>query len=268
MAPVPVTREALVAQLRDLGVRPGDLLLVHTSFRAVRPIAGGPEGLVLALLEAVGPQGTLAMPGWTSEDDAAFDPKSTPCPADLGITAETFRRMPAVERSTHPMAFIAKGPLAAEVVAGELPLPPHGPASPVGHIHRLDGKILLLGVGQDANTTLHMAETLAGVPYWSRSFLTMERDGKPVRVAVDEPDHCCQRFSLADHWLAAEGRIAIGPAGHGTGRLMRSRDVVEAAVMRLRANALVFLHSPDARCDECDAARASVGVGGAEAATP
>ncbi|SFZ81206.1 aminoglycoside 3-N-acetyltransferase [Devosia enhydra] len=263
MARDPVTREALVAQLRDLGVMPGDLLLVHTSFRAVRPIAGGPEGLVLGLLDAVGREGTLAMPGWTSEDDAIFDPALTPCPADLGITAETFRRMPGVERSSHPMAFIAKGPLAAEVVSGDLPLPPHGPASPVGHIHRLDGKILLLGVGQDANTTLHMAESLAGVPYSSRSFLTIERDGQPVRVAVDEPDHCCQRFSLADDWLSAEGRIAIGPVGHGTGRLMRSRDVVEAAVMRLRVDPLVFLHGPEAGCEECDAARGSVGVGGA-----
>ena len=254
-----IGRADVVGQLRSLGVRPGDLLLVHTSFRAIRPIAGGPEGLIAALLEAVGAAGTLAMPGWTSDDTALFDPATTPCPEDLGITAETFRRMPGVERSTHPMAFIAKGPLAGAVVAGDLPLPPHGPESPVGIIHAFDGKILLLGVGQDANTTLHMAESVAGVPYWRRSFLSVERDGRPVRVAVDEPDHCCQGFRQLDDWLAAEGRIAIGPVGHGTARLMRSRDVVETAARRLRADPLLFLHAPEAGCEECDAARASIG---------
>jgi aminoglycoside N3'-acetyltransferase len=36
-----IPKAELIAQLRDLGVEPGGVLLVHASFRAVRPIEGG-----------------------------------------------------------------------------------------------------------------------------------------------------------------------------------------------------------------------------------
>jgi aminoglycoside N3'-acetyltransferase len=255
-----VSVEALTAQLRALGVAPGGVLLVHSSFRAVRPVENGPAGLIAALRAALGPDGTLVMPAWTGDDDAIFDPATTPCPADLGIVAETFRRQPDVVRSTHPMAFAAAGPMAQEAVKGALPLPPHGPESPVGNVHDLDGQVLLIGVGQDANTTLHMAEALAGVPYWSRSHLTIAGpDGRPQSVVVDEPDHCCEGFAKLDDWLAAEGRLSEGPLGHGTARLFRSRDAVRLALQHLARDPLVFLHPPEAGCEDCDAARASIG---------
>lgn len=257
----PVAVAALERQLLELGVEAGGVLLVHTSFRAVRPIEDGPSGLIAALRGALGPQGTLVTPAWTSDDAAIFDPATTPCPADLGIVAETFRRQPGVLRSNHPMAFAAAGPRAQAAVRGDLPLPPHGPESPVGNVHELDGQVLLIGVEQDANTTLHMAEGLAGVPYWSRSYLTVAGpDGRPERIAVDEPDHCCQRFALLDGWLEDEDRLSEGPLGHGRARLFRSRDAVRLALKHLADDPLVFLHPLEAGCEECDAARASIGT--------
>ena len=144
---------------------PGDVLLVHTSFRAVRPVEGGPEGLVAALREAIGAAGTLVMPSWTGEDDAVFDPLATRASPDLGIVADTFWRLPGVRRSGHPFAFAAAGPDAELILRDPLPLPPHIPESPVGRVHELDGKVLLLGVDHEVDTTLHLAELLAGVPY-------------------------------------------------------------------------------------------------------
>ena len=49
------SRSEVADQLRTLGVRPGGVLLVHTSFRAVRPIEEGPLGLIDALRSALGP---------------------------------------------------------------------------------------------------------------------------------------------------------------------------------------------------------------------
>jgi aminoglycoside N3'-acetyltransferase len=43
-----ISRDEVVGQLRALGVERGGVLLVHTSFRAVRPIEGGPRGLISA----------------------------------------------------------------------------------------------------------------------------------------------------------------------------------------------------------------------------
>jgi aminoglycoside N3'-acetyltransferase len=250
----------LLAQLSELGVQRGGVLLVHTSFRAVRPVEGGPAGLIVALRAALGDEGTLVMPSWPGTDDRPFEPADTPASPDLGVTADTFWRMPGVLRSDQFFAFAAAGPQAAHVTADPLPLPPHIPASPVGRVHELDGQVLLLGVGHDANTTLHLAELIAGVPYRVPKYITVLREGVPRRVEYLENDHCCERFALADEWLRSSGAQREGRVGQATARLIRARDIVDAAVPRLVADPLLFLHPPTTGCAECDLARASTDV--------
>lgn len=252
------SRAEVADQLRALGVDAGGVLIVHTSFRAVRPVEGGPAGLIAALREALGPDGTLVMPSWTGDDDKPYDKATTPAAADLGVTADTFWRLPDVIRSEHLYAFAAAGPEAEAIVAGDLPLPPHIPESPVGHVHDHDGQVLLLGVGHDADTTLHLAELIAGVPYRLRKHVTVLENGRPKRLDYEENDHCCRRFALADDWLRPVGQQAEGPVGHAHARLARSRDIVAAAVERLARDPLIFLHPPGAGCAECDEARASI----------
>src|SRR5207248_9699202 len=82
----------LVEQLKALGVREGGVLLVHTSFRAVRPVEGGPIALIEALHDALGPEGTLVMPTMT-DDESPFDPAATPT-WQMGIASELFWRRP------------------------------------------------------------------------------------------------------------------------------------------------------------------------------
>lgn len=251
------SRAEIADQLRALGVREGGVLLVHTSFRAVRPVEGGPLGLIEALRDALGPEGTLVMPSWTGDDDAPFDPAATPASPDLGIVADTFWRLPGVRRSDHPFACAAAGPQAGLITGDPLPLPPHVPASPIGRVHELDGQVLLLGIGHDADSTLHLAEILAGVPYRVPMHCTVLRDGRPVRVDYGENDHCCARFALADGWLRMRGLQAEGPVGHAHARLACARDIVAVAVDHLRRDPLRFLHPEEAGCPDCDEARRS-----------
>src|SRR5947207_3270550 len=114
--------EVLTAQLRSLGVDRGDVLLVHTSYRAVRPVEGGPGGLIEALRSAVGDTGTIVMPSWGNNDDAPFNPATSVDPS-LGVTADVFRRLPGVRRSNHPFAFAALGPHAETITSDPIPLP-------------------------------------------------------------------------------------------------------------------------------------------------
>jgi aminoglycoside 3-N-acetyltransferase len=253
---IPVTRDRLVRQLLGLGVAPGGVLVVHTAFSRVGPVEDGPEGLIGALREALGPGGTLVMPAMSDDDDVPFDQARTPC-LGMGIVAETFRQQPGVERGDNPHAFAAAGPYAAAIVAPQPVEIPHGPDSPVGRAHDLDAQVLLLGVGHDANTTIHLAEELAGVRYRVPKWLTVLRDGRTARVDYREIDHCCSGFGEMDAWLEAEGRQRRGRVGHGEARLMRARDVVAAALPRLRAHETVFLHPPG-HCAECDTARAGI----------
>jgi aminoglycoside 3-N-acetyltransferase len=251
-----LSRDEVAEQLRALGVREGGVLLVHTSFRAVRPVEGGPSGLIEALRAALGADGTLVMPSWTGVDDEVFVPAATAASADLGVVADTFWRMPGVARSSHPFAFAAAGPRAAEITSDPLPLPPHIPRSPVGRVHDLDGQVLLLGVNHDADTTLHLAELLANVPYRQPKFITVLQNGRAVRIDYGENDHCAERFTLADGWLRERGLQSEGRVGHADARLIRARDIVSVALEHLAADPLIFLHPAGAGCEECDAARA------------
>jgi aminoglycoside 3-N-acetyltransferase len=176
------------------------------------------------------------------------------------LADDTFWRRPGVQRSDSPHAFAAEGPLAAEITRPHPLDVPHGPDSPIGRVHERDGRVLLLGVGHDANTTIHLAESLAGVRYRRHKYLTVLRDGQPTRYEYDEIDHCCENFALLDDWLEVAGRQVRGTVGRSEARLMRSRHVVEAALAKLRANEMVFLH-PTGVCDQCDEARAHASDG-------
>jgi len=248
----------VTSQLKVLGIKKGGVLLVHTSFRAVRPIESGPLGLIEALRAGLGPDGTLVMPSWTGSDEEPFDRTETPASPDLGIVADTFWRLPGVVRSNHPHAFAAAGPQSARVTSDPLPLPPHIPASPVGRVYDLDGQVLLLGVGHDADTTLHLAELLAGVAYRVPKYCTILQNGRPVRIEYMENDHCCARFSLADEWLRKQGLQSEGRVGHAHARLAHARDIVAIALEQLAREPLVFLHDANAGCAECNDARRSI----------
>lgn len=163
-------------------------------------------------------------------------------------------------RGDNPHAFAAQGPAAAAILAPQPVEIPHGLESPVGRVRELDGRILLLGVGHDGNTTVHLAESLAGVRYRRPKHVTVRHNGESVRVEYGEIDHCCQRFALVDEWLDAARLQRRGTVGHAAARLVRSRPLVEVVRHQLRANETVFLH-PYGVAAECDEARDSlVGV--------
>ena len=244
MTMTPVARTHVVRQLQDLGVRRGGVLLAHASFSRTGPVEGGPAGLVSALQEAIGPQGTLVMPSMSSDDEHPFDPRATPCP-DMGITAACAADSPHASPPRH--AITAPHPID----------PPHGADSPVGRARDHDAQVLLLGVGHDADTTIHLAENEAGVRYRRAVHVTVLDGGRPVRFDYREIDHCCARFALVDDWLEAAGRQRRGAVGHGVARLARARDIVGVVGARLREKETVFLH-PRGFDTECDDAWSSL----------
>ena len=105
------------------------------------------------------------MPSWSGDDDVPFDPSPRRRRRTSAWWPIRSGDCPACCEAITTHAFAAAGPEAARITADPLPLPPHIPESPVGRVHDLDGQVLLLGVGHDADTTLHLAELLAGVPY-------------------------------------------------------------------------------------------------------
>jgi aminoglycoside N3'-acetyltransferase len=251
MASQPFSRSELLAQLRAIGVQEGSVLQVHCAFSKVAPVEGGPEALIRALIEALGPSGTLVMPSMTSDDERPFDPGTTHC-KEMGIVPDMFWRMAGVARSDSPHSFAAFGPHAAGVLAPHAVEVPHGPASPVGRVVDLDGIILLIGVGHDANTTVHLAENMENVQYHVPKYSIALRNGRPIRIDYTEPSSCCARFSRIDAVLDGLAAQRRGFVGNAPARLVRARSVVDAARHLLARDPRAFLH-PQGACAECDA---------------
>jgi len=245
----------LAHDLTRLGVERGGTLLVHTSFRAVRPVDGGPEGLIEALLLALGPEGTLVMPCWSGNRMELFDPLMTPADRNLGVTAEYLRRDTRSMRGRHCFAFVALGPKAAQIVGDPVCFPPHGSISAVGRVRDLNGQILLLGCGHSENTTIHLAEIEAGVFYRRLKRCVLTFEGIPFEIDYAENDHCCERFCIVDGWMRGIGRQHEGRVGAAQARLMYSRDLVSTVANHLDAKPELFLHGPNAGCVQCDEAR-------------
>jgi aminoglycoside N3'-acetyltransferase len=96
-----ISKSEVTNQLLALGVEKGGVLLAHTSFRAVKPVEGGPRGLIEAICDALGPGSTLVMPSRSGNDDKHFDPVASPASQDLGIVADAFWRLPDSLRGNH-----------------------------------------------------------------------------------------------------------------------------------------------------------------------
>ena len=191
-----ISRDDLVGDLRALGVRVGQTLLVHASLSSLGWVDGGAATVVAALRDAVGaaanaapgPSGNVVVFTGTEENSttsrehlartaglapeqvarfrnrmAAFDRERTP--AGSGRIAEELRTTEGALRSGHPQSsFAALGPQAADLTNGHALNSHHGPRSPLGRMYamaadgRLDAVILMLGVGYHACTALHLAE--------------------------------------------------------------------------------------------------------------
>lgn len=249
-----LTKEDLIEQFRACGTAEGQTIFVHTSLKSLGFVVGGAETLIRALLEIVGKEGTLMMPSqtWKNLDPStgvhweepaewwpiirehwpAYDKEVTPA-IGMGVVAEMFRKWSGAHRSDHPARSVAAVGKHAEYLTKDHDLSNiFGPGSPVGKLYELDGHILLIGVGYDKNTSLHLAETRAN--FSSKRFTeessAIMRDGKRVWVtyptqAVDDED-----FVRLGNEYDREHGIKIHKVGLADVRFMKQRPLVDWAV--------------------------------------
>lgn len=248
--------DALTAQLRALGVRPGDTLMPHMAMRDLVPVERGPAGVLAALREAVGAQGTLlfAIPcdpsgsAFQAEHRArvarklaiapGFDPKTARSRGTLGDFAAAVLADPGMTIAPHPaMRYAATGRRAAELL-GAVPWDdPMGPGSPVDRLGAFQGKVLVAGAESWMVTAAHLAEYGArprGHPRVTRHYKTIE-DGAPVLRTVHMIDDTQTEIR---HERAFAGALAqrfarAGPLGRGRAALYDAAALVRFLATRL-----------------------------------
>lgn len=229
-----------------IGLAPGDRVVVHSSLRAAGLDA---DELIDELLAAVGPQGLVAMPAFTY-DNETFAPDT---PSRTGALGEVFRRRPGAVRSLHPTYSIAAiGDGAAELLDGHEHVGATAVGSPLDRLAAAGGLVLLIGVGQTSNTTAHVGEFRADAPYLDIPF-----DPAWPTHGFGRFPGCSSAFGVLERPLRERGAIRDGKVGRAPAQLMPGSAVIEETIALLRADPAALLCT-DPACYRCSRARERV----------
>ena len=252
-----LSKQYIVSGLHHLGLPEGCAVMVHSALSAFGEVEGGAGTVIEALLEAIGPQGTLLMPAMASEQPFRI----ASSPSTVGAISEVFRSWPGAIRSLHPThSATALGPLAEQLLAGHIEQPTAvGPESPWGRLaQRDDGYILLLGVDQDRNTLLHGAEEVVDAPYLgsiSRDYIDTDGNRRTKIMGRYPGPH--RDFISLDPLFEQAGIMKIGKIGSAICRLTPARQMLQLAVTALQRDpAAVLCDNP--RCRDCVRQRAAI----------
>ena len=244
-----------MGELRSLGVEPGMAIIVHSSLGSLGWVCGGPQTVIEALQEAVGRAGTLVMPthsahltdpaGWQNppvpqswwetirQEMPAYDPALTTT-LRMGAIAEAFRKATGARRSDHPqLSFAAWGAHRDVVVADHRLEEGLGESSPLARLYDLDGHVLLLGVGHESNTSLHLAEYRWSGALSRRTTVSnpMNVDGERRWVSYEDTDHDETDFPTIGEAYEQSHQLQIGHIGEAEARLISQPKLVDFAVV-------------------------------------
>lgn len=255
-----IIKEDIQKALQSVGVRAGQTVMVHTSLSSLGFVCGGAQTVIESLLEAVGLEGTVMMPSqsWKNLDPSsgvhedvpkewwpiirenwpAYSRDITPTNT-MGAVAEMFRKWPGALRSGHPARSVAAYGKYAKYLTEHHDLGNiFGDGSPIGKLYKLDGYVLLLGVGYDKNTSLHLADVRAEFPgkhMVKESSAVMEKGQRVWKtyetLYVDGED-----FEEIGRAFEQSHKVQKASLGNGTATLMRQRELVDFAVKWIEAN--------------------------------
>ncbi|MAG35908.1 MAG: hypothetical protein CL878_06660 [Dehalococcoidia bacterium] len=230
-----VTKEQIVTDLAELGIRPGVTVMMHSSLSALGPVEGGAEAVVDALLEAVGSDGTLLVPAFRdsvwgdlsefANSDCECTPEDGLCtsrqPGFQGVIPETVRRRQESLRSCHPThSWVGLGKSARRLLEGHYRSPtPCGPGNPF-ELMDDDDCVLALGVMIDRVTLWHYYEEKQRVPYMGH-FWPAERHLNNTVPGIRLQYQCP---GILQEVCKAAGILRTGPVGKSSSGLMAVGD--------------------------------------------
>lgn len=260
---VEVTSADVAAGVRSLGVGPGDIVMFHSSLKSMGHVVGGPNAVIDGFLEAVGPEGTVAVPTlWWNGSQELADWDIDTSPSYPGLITETFRQRPDSIRSNNPTHSVsAIGKRAAELTAdhGAWGLRPclfgdkaFAAASPWQRFYDWDAFYCFLGVDFTYNTEAHFTECLliewaleqaplekredllSRVSRWHTvvEYYEASRSGSGKVVEFVYP-----RFSfkeMGEH-LASLGLVHFATIGKATIRGLRTKLMVDTIMAAVKA---------------------------------
>ena len=253
----------VVDRLHAAGLDRVRRLLVHSSLHSIGHVEGGAKTLVDALLEVLGNEGTLMVPtfNYTLGGEDLFDPDVVA--SQCGTVTEVVCQWPGAIRSIHPNYSVATvGKDAERLTREHWKAEAVGVGSPIDRIARNDGRILLLGVKHDSDSTMHVGEAYAPAPYrgvrfdptWPLQAKVRTPSGDLVELSLEDEPGCSTGFGVIEAPLRDKGLIQDFKIGHAKCQLIRGMDVIATTVeiLKQRTDALLCANP---RCYFCTQAR-------------
>ncbi len=242
-----VTKGDIINGLKRMGLGSGHKALVHSSLSSFGVVEGGADTVIDALIETVGPRGTILVPTLTGHSTLSpsnppqFDPVLTPC--WTGRVPETFRKRQDAVRSLHPTHSVAA--IGADAVSLTrdhfFSVTPCDEMSPYGKLaHCQDSYIVLIGVGHEVSTTFHHIEEVVGVEYHMQKEFVRARiivDGQKIHRHVMIHRYGAPRnFGVMEPIFEEQGIQTKTKIGDSDVRLVNVNRMVRTTIQCLRAN--------------------------------
>lgn len=253
--------------IKYTGIKPGDEVLVHSSFRLIRSAFPGTsiDEFIDLLQEIITPEGSLIMPAFTycfkrSEGDYnTFDYHNSP--SVVGAVSETFRRRPDVVRTSSPThSFSLWGKVSETISADNSPESPLGKGSIPDYLAiRENTYILLAGTDFHSLSFGHYLESAVPVPWHDKSpwdYLKVENIGVSVtgEQKLREIPGCSKSFLSFQEYLT--GQKLITPLTKESLRVyyIPVSTLLQEGIKFFRENYMLLL-CPPRTCQPCDSRR-------------
>jgi aminoglycoside 3-N-acetyltransferase len=244
----------LAKQLHTIGLERGDVVMVHSSFKALG--IKDPEEIILALLETLGEFGTLFMPAlsYLQKPPNVHDTNlTTSC---VGFLSEYFRCRAGTQRSLHPTHSVCGvGKHAQDWLDDHIQdRTPCGPHSPFNKLLHNRGKILMIGCGLEPNTTMHAIEEYIQPAYLfdSPQTYTITDSQRKTFDKVYTPHNfwggrAVQRYDRVEGILN-EAALSSGMLGNAKAYLIQAEALFHAALECMRLDPFYFIElGPETR---------------------
>lgn len=250
----PITIQNLSHDFKHIGITEGSILILHCSMSKIGWVVGGAVAVISAILDVITPSGTLIMPTFSGDNSEPSYWQNPPVPEEwwkiirnsmpafhlektptrgLGLIPETFRKWPKVVRSDHPnLSFAAWGKYAKNIIMNHEVGIDLGENSPLARIYELNGKILLLGVTHENNTSLHLAEYRSNFKsknYRKAGAAIQIKNGRKW-IEWEELNINNDDFEKLGLDYEAKNVITAGKVGMADAKLINQRDIVDFAI--------------------------------------
>jgi len=246
-----VTPTDVAAALDDVGVRPGDCVVFHSSLSSMGRVVGGPNAVIDGFIQAVGSEGTVAAPTlWWHPADPPLrmeDWDIDASPSYVGLVSETFRTRPDSVRSDNPSHSVsAIGARAVELTAAHVVTSlRHSPwgraafsaASPWQRLYEWNAAYCFIGVDLRVATVRHLIEAMF-VEKVLRALPSDALEAAENGIADWGRPGVWPGLSgmKADEFLTHAGIVTFGRIGSATLRCLRIRDMVDTLMAALEAD--------------------------------